>query len=99
MYEADGVIYDQYGGVVLDMNTEVNSLYNVPSAQTGFTEFIFVPVPGFGNCDQYYGITTYSNGVWYTGSPYITDVIWCKIDLSNGLANAVVSPQTGLKVA
>jgi hypothetical protein len=100
IYEADGVIYDKNGGVILDMTAEAQapSFYDANfGILSGFTEFIFVPVPE--SCSEYYGITTYSNGVVFNN--YISDVVWCKIDLNQngGLGAAIVLPQTGLLVA
>jgi len=100
IYEADGVIYNANGGVILNMTTEATNqnFYSSPGIVAGFTEF--VPVPdGIGTCDQYYGITTYSSGLYNVANPYITDVIWCIIDIGNGVGTALTLPQTGLKVA
>ncbi len=103
LYAADGVIYDKTGGVVLDMSLEANVLYHPYFSYgshilAGFTEFIFVPVPG--TCNKYYGITTYTNGN-FGGSYYVEDVVWCKIDmgLNNGLGGAEVIGANGLKLA
>jgi hypothetical protein len=82
------------------MTSEGAALYSIAVNVKGFTEFIFVPVPG--SCTEYYGITTYSNGVVFgSATPYVSDVIWCKIDRSgnNGLGVATVLPQTGLRIA
>ena len=93
IYEADGVIYNKTGGVILDMNQILGSMYNIYTPQIGFTEFIFIPVPK--SCTEYYGITTYSNGVIFNN--YISDVVWCKIDINSSTAQVI--PQSGLKVA
>lgn len=102
LYEADGVIYNKNGGVILNIENEAKILYGINPITSftlkGFSEFIFVPVPG--ECDQYYGINSYSNGSYYI-NPFtlVTDIVWCKIDVSNGLGTAVILPQTGLRVA
>ena len=93
IYESDGVIYNKTGGVILDMNLIIGDIYNIPTPQIGFTEFIFVPVPK--SCNEYYGITTYSNGVVFNN--YISDIVWCKINVNSG--TAITLPQTGFKLA
>tara|TARA_R110002050_G_scaffold162939_3_gene292889 strand:- start:1072 stop:2901 length:1830 start_codon:yes stop_codon:yes gene_type:complete len=96
IYEADGIVYNKMGGVILDMTIAASapSFYDANfGILKGFTEFIFVPVPK--SCNEYYGITTYSNGVVYNN--YISDVVWCKINVSSG--TAITLPQTGLKLA